>query len=335
MLCKALPFDVIGSSSLGNAACGVYGQEHLSLTVLTSDTVKFAAASTNLMTEDNIDSKIKDAYNTALAKLEGTEPVMILTFAPFSEGISASRMLEALNAAANGLPIFGTLASSNRLDLTDAKSLYNGEESRNELQLVVIAGDVKPKFRIASLKDANIQQRKGTVTDADDFWIKEVDNMPLLDYLEISGLAKSVVVEATTAFPIIIDFADGGTPIARTLYSIDIERGYGHFGESIPIGAKLAIGKQDYDGIMNTASGVVSEILSEDNPQVLIMFPCLSRSLLLGASADEEMALIVKLLGDKLNYHLAYSGGEYCPVYISDGKIRNSFHNFSLPVCIL
>ena len=89
------------------------------------------------------------------------------------------------------------------------------------------------------------------------------------------------------------------------------------------------------DDILLTAEQSLKKLLQNAGINGIIMFPCLGRNMVLGAAPLSETEKVRKVLGESLPWHLAYSGGELCPVYGSGGRTVNRFHNFTFIACAI
>ena len=67
----------------------------------------------------------------------------------------------------------------------------------------------------------------------------------------------------------------------------------------------------------------------------MILLPCLGRNMVLAVDPLAEIDVVKNLIGDAVPWHLAYSGGECCPVYTKDGQLVNRFHNFTFIGCAI
>jgi hypothetical protein len=331
-LCMRLPFEVVGCTTLGSAARGLCGQETLGVTVLTSDDVEFSTSVSEAISQNNIHESIASAYNAAKSGLDG-EPSFILAFGPYMETVGGSQILDQINRECEGAPVFGTLSCSHSLTHSESHTIRNGGATKDTLAFILMRGGVNPSFHITAIADGNIQKQKSEITDSDGCLLKQVDGMPLLDYFASRGISKNVVLETPTSIPLMVDYGDGTKPVARGMYCITPE-GYAQCGGTTPKGAKLTIGKQDYSGILETAEITINKAM-ENKGGGLLMFPCLSRNLMLGPNSEDEMRKVMGMIGDGTPYHICYSGGEMCPVSDADGKLHNRFHNFTYTVCVL
>jgi hypothetical protein len=331
-LCERLPFPVVGCTTLGSASGGTEGHQLLAISVLTGDDVEFSAALSDAITLENVGQPMREAYERALGKLSAS-PALALAFMPFMNTVDGAQMFSRVSGACGNTPLYGTISCSNSPKLAGSLTIWNGEALEGVMAIVLISGRVKTRFFITALDNDRPGMQKGTVTDAEESLIRTVDNMPALDFFETRGISRESVKKAPSTIPVVIDYEDGSAPLASAIYSTAPE-GYVRIAANVPAGAKIAIGTQDYNGILLTAELILERILAETNPIGILMLPCMSRSLMLGPNSEDELRLAVKRLGEALPYHIAYSGGEICPVYVEDGTIRNRFHNFTFTACV-
>jgi hypothetical protein len=332
-LCEALPFDVIGCTVLGSAVNGRCGLELLSLSVLTSDDVRFATSFSEAIEKDNVETPIARAYAEARGKLSG-DPSFIFALAPIMTDVSGDNMLSRLNAVGGGIPVFGTLSNDTSLTYENSMVFRNGESHRNRAALLLMEGAVNPRFFTTSISEKNIQQRTAIVTDAEGALLKTVDNMPGLKYLASLGV-ETHGLAAVTTLPFLIDYGDGTKPVAFSMYAFTEE---GIFcGGNIPIGAKIAIADVDYNSVMETAETTVSQALADakkNGADFILAIPCFTRGLVISPNSEAEMKKTLEMIGDTLPFMLLYSGGEMCPVYNERRETVNRFHNLTYTLVV-
>lgn len=330
-VCAALPFDVVGCTTLTGATNSAHSTMMLSLSVLTSDDCHFSTVATDDLTDGL--SPIAGAYREAAGRLPA-EPSLILAFAPMIRTIGGELILNELDAAAGGAPIFGTIACDHDTsEYTSSYTFHNGKHMKGSLALLLVEGAVNPRFFVTYTTEDKIQKQKAIITDSEGSILKEVNNMSTIQYLQSIGLSKGDGVEGMSAIPFVVNYNDGTRPVVRAIYMVTPE-GYTVCGGAMPKGATLAIGAMDFDDIIETASQTMGEIMAQQQKNGLILFPCLGRSLVLGTDLFAEIEEIRKHAG-ALPFHLAYSGGEICPVYTPEGKPVNRFHNFTFIACLI
>lgn len=331
-LCKKLPFDVVGATTLGTAVHGGIAQILLTVTVITSDTLSFAAASTKPLRPDTYKDVLADAYNEAAKKLPG-KPSLILTFAPLLFDIAGDYLVEAFDAITGGIPIFGTLAVDHTVDYSTAGTFYRGKANKDTLSMILIYGDIDPVFSIASVSDEKILGQKAIITESDGNILKGVNGMSVLKYLQSIGLAPNGKVEGLNAIPFIIDYNDGTKPVTRAIFAITPE-GHAVCGGVMPVNATLGIGYIDHDDVLSTTKNSIDKILEQNKNNGLLVFSCIVRNLVLGFDVLAEMEEVDKNIHEKIPFFMAYSGGEICPVYDEKGSPVNRFHNDTIISCL-
>jgi hypothetical protein len=330
-LAEKLPFDVIGCTAMGsgvNARCGL---EQLSLVILTSDDVNFACALSGPINKDNIEKQVTEAYAEGRKQLPA-DPALIFTLGPIMTDAQAGEdIVAALNEVSGNIPLFGTLSNDTDLSYKNAKTFLNGEIHQFRVVLLLIQGKINPRFFVTGISDKNIQRQKGEITAAEGCFLKEVNNLPLLDYLATLGIQKEGLV-ALTSIPIIVDYNDGTKPVALSMYTVN-ETG-ALCGGKMPVGASVAIAEVDYNSVINTACDTVKQALAEKDISGIIAIPCFSRILVISPRAEDEMKKTRELIGGDIPFFLCYSGGEICPLYNEKGESFNRFHNLTYTLAV-
>lgn len=255
---------------------------------------------------------------------------MVLTFMPLILELGGELMLRKLDQLSGGLPVFGTISSDHHPDYHTSGTIYNGECYHDCVVISLISGDIKPRFILSAITEKKLQKQRAIITESSDSVLMKVNNEPVLSFMRELGLTVGNGIEGMSAIPFLVDYGDGTPPVARAMYLVTDE-GYIVCGGDMPVGATLAIGKID---VWETASSTMDAILAQEDIHGVLLFPCLSRMAVLGGDMNSEMNIMRDKLGD-VAYHVAYSGGEVCPVYNEQGETANRFHNFSLVGCIL
>jgi hypothetical protein len=330
---EALPFEIAGVTTLGNAAKGLCGQDYLSISVITSDDVSFSSAITGDLTLENLEQEMSGAFERAKETL-GSPPVFILAYPPLMPNLEAASFFRIIKRVCADTPVFGTFSCDQTLNFQESKVLYNGKAYRESMVLILMEGNVHPRFFVTSIPERNIQKQHAIITESEGVMLKQVNHMPVMDYLGSLGLAKDGTVEVTSSVPLMVNYNDGTKPVAMAIYEITAE-GYARCAGDVPVDATLAIGMLDYESIMETAETMVSRFLDNKDIQGVLMYPCLSRNMLLGVNGSDEMKKIIGLLGDRVPYQICYAGGEICPTENAEGKLVNHIHNFSFVACVL
>lgn len=329
-LTDALPFDIVGTTTLGNGTNGAHGHMMLSLTVLTSDDISFSAAMTESLNAEQ-EAPLRAAYEQAAAKLPG-KPSLILTYMALLYHVGGDYTIELLDKVSGGVPCFGTVTVDHTNDYHQAQTLYNGKATMDSMAFVLLSGDVDPIFFLASISEEKIVKQKAIITKSSSNVLMEVNNIPILKHLETLGISKDGKIDGANSIPFIVDFNDSSQPVARAIYALTDE-GYAVCGGVMPIDSTLSVGSIDYEDVIRTTADLIERAKATGKRQGFLLFSCLSRNLALGVDTEAEMELVEEKL-DYCPYQFTYSGGEICPSYDADGKIVNRFHNDTVVGCI-
>jgi hypothetical protein len=331
-ICEALPFEVFGTISSAQSVSGESGSLLLTLTVMTSNDVEFVTVLTpSLMTEPG--QVIADSYKSAC---RAEKPALALTFAPFILQNSGDDYVNVLTEASGGVPCFGTLAVDDTPDFANCFMLANGEHYRDRMAMILIYGDVHPRFFVANISENRILEKNAVVTKSAGPVLMEVNGRPVIDYFKDLGLVKASETHyAMSTLPFLLDYNDGTPKVSKIFVALTPEK-YAICAGSMPQGSILYMAKTDRDDVMLTTGEAVGAILKEiDDASVLLVYSCISRSITLGVEQFREMEMINRKIGEKLPFMTANSGGEICPTQISEGMAINRFHNNAFIACLI
>jgi hypothetical protein len=331
-LSEKLPFEIIGSTTVGNSVPGINGRLMLSIAVITGDDISFSCASSEPLTPDNFKQNIAAAYENALSRL-GQKPAMIFVCSPLFFNIAGDEVIQAIDEVSGGTPIFGTLAVDHTNDYHTAHTLFNKSESLGRLSMALIAGNINPLFSVTSVPEHKIVKQKAIITKSHHNLLVEVNDIPVIEYMTSIGLAANGKLEGLNTLSFTIDFNDGTKPLVRGIFGQTPE-GYAICGGSMPVNATLGIGSADHDDIIAMTAEAMKQLPLDKLSSGLFLFSCISRNMALGFDVSAEMDTVQNIVGGKAPYLMAYSGGEICPTYGKDGKTVNRFHNETLVTCL-
>lgn len=341
-VCDSLPFDVVGTTTLGAAVQGpsgpgasggyVSGQELLTVSVLTSDDVTFVAVLTDSLAADQ-EGPIRAAAGSSAAGLP--QPAsLVLVYAPLLQHVGGERLVRMVTEATGGAPLFGTLTCDHNFDFRDARVIHNGEAYADRMAMVLLSGPVGCRFMTISVPERNAERQSAVITGSEGNVVKEVNGVPVLDYLESIGLSRDAGLEGSKSIPVILDYNDGTPAVARCFYMISPE-GHAVCGGEMPAGATFALSSMEAEDVILSAEQILGRIAGRDEVNGMLVMSCIVRSVTLGVDQMAEARRVgEKLAGGGLPYQLCYSGGEMCPVYQGEGGTANRFHNFSFAVCL-
>ncbi len=110
VVCKNLPFDVVGCTSQFFALPDQAGEILLTVAVLTSDDTEFAAGVSDPLDELNTADCVHSLYANTKASL-GADPDLVFAFEPTMINVTPDIVTMALDSACAGIPVFGSCAT--------------------------------------------------------------------------------------------------------------------------------------------------------------------------------------------------------------------------------
>ena len=329
-----LPFDTVGITTASQAVNDEAGEMILTLFVMVSDDIRFKAGITEGM-DSNIYDPAKAAYAKA-AQGETEPPGLILAFAPYNVNLySGDAFVRAWRKIVPDVPVFGTVAADDTLDLSECETIYNGKSTKNEMPFVLCYGSINPRFLIATLPESTILTLRGKVTKSKDNIIYEVNGISTREFF-----MNAQIPDSLKAFPLMISSteseASDKVPIVRELFSYN-EDGAGTLGGDVKEGSTFTLLSSEPENIKMTSKSEIERIGTFPDVNGAIMFSCASRRVaLLGAGEDlEELKIAKDILGQDVPFMMGYSGGEICPTSVKDGVTTNRFHNYTLVILLV
>jgi hypothetical protein len=333
-VCKNLPFDVLGCTSMYFAVPEQAGEFMLTVTVLTSDDTEFATGLCDPLTLGNIDTCINTAYRKTADSLGGT-PDLIFAFPPTILNLTIDIMAAALDHACGGVPFFGTVALDMDVYIRSPQTIYNGAAYSDRMGLLLFKGPVKPQFFILHFPEKSALAQDAVITNANGSQLISVNNKPAAFFLQEVGLMQKDKSDYTQAIPLVIENNDGTNPEVVVVQNITPE-GTLECSRRVPVGGILNIGAITADYVLESTRTLIRDIQEHENGTGLFIVSCFLRTIVLGGGADPEVKLIQKKLASFPGAYLYLnSGGELCPKYKSSGDTENQALQYTIVACKL
>jgi hypothetical protein len=331
-LCKDIPFDIVGHSSVLIGSGLFVSQSGLMLTVLTSDDVHFKttlAKDTSFRTLPQTIEFMKSEITDGDSELK-----MLMPIIPFGTEISGDDFVLELGKHFGEVPAFGMLPISDEADFSDCFVIYNGEHFVNAFVLTAFYGEnFEPQFYSASVKEENFLNHNASVTSSERNVVKTINYIKSVDYLESVGIIKDKNCDGLSAMPFVIDLEDG-TRYMRN-YMDTVEDGAILFGGFVPQNAKIGFALIRMSDVC-ADSEEVAKIISRDNEdKTVLIYSCVTRLWSLGVLYDAEIKKVNKGLQNKNDYSFAYCGGEIFPQKLPNGHIVNNLQNNTIIMCVI
>jgi hypothetical protein len=341
---NALPFDLVGITSISVQTERGIGRMALSLTVFTSDDVIFVTNASREVTDDP-EGPVTEMYQEQRKTIEalgGKRPSLLFTFIPFLPTLGADVFIELLNRYSNGIPGFGGLPVSDESSHQNAQVIFRGRGFHASMVSVAVVGNVKPSFYSACISKQSITRQKGLVTEVKRNVLLSVNNIPALDYFQSFGFAKDGTILGIDAIVLIFSMADG-TKLQRSALRLTPERGI-EMASEIPKGTRLSLAILSADEVLSTTESLMRTITEERGERSVLMYSCAGRFWSLGLHGTEEHEKVREILGNGFPYAFSYCGGEIYPTLSRDcggGESqdqqgwRMQLQNDTLIVCLL
>lgn len=331
-LCDALPFDIIGMTSMASADEHGYSLYDLCLTVLTSDDVSFEVGMTDSIDHDNYIDEVERLYADMRGRVS-VDPAIIFTFMPYIPDVAGYEVVAAMDAATGGVPMWGSITNNIDFNYETVQTICDGRALRAGLAMMFLNGPVQPTFIVSSLPERNIASNRAVITGSEGAILHQINDQPVLEYLANVGLV--ITKENITTTPLMIYYDEAEEPVALGFYTL-FEDGSVLTGGKMPVGTSFAVGSIDAEGIFESAKAGLDQVLALKHRQATLLLPCVTRYIMLSPDQESELRLIQETLADGVHpFMMGYSGGEICPMRGPDGKLHNRFHNYTFCACVL
>ena len=327
-ICDRLPFPVVGINTLLNSSSlGLLDNMLLTICVLTSDQVNFAAVLSDPYTGEDTGPLTK-MYVEAESLLSQRPSFMLLYSGIPDSTAVGERILTLLDRFSDGVPIFGSLPADFTTELKNPCVIYNGQAFPDRAAAILVEGQVTPVFNVQNVPLWRGIQQRAIVTESEGNIIKQVNGLPVIDFLESLGLCWYGQISGYNTIPLFLDKNDGNLPVVRSIYGQTAE-GHIFISGDAPVDSTLGFGILDEQLVLRAVTEM-GHSMKTLYSNIFYVLSCLSRNFALGLNYLADMEKFHAASLKTLPYIFSYSSGEFCPVTNPDGSLKNQFHNMSL-----
>jgi len=347
---KSLPFDVLGCTSryfglpvkttagggTSSVEASIEGGVMLTVTILTSDDIKFSAGISGPFNEKNVEECVKDLYQRMS---HGEPPSLVFAFPPTMLNVPADIMAASLDRAAGGVPVFGSVALDMSTHIQHPRTFYKAGSGspaecgiyNDRMALLLFRGSVKPRFFHSSFPENSILSWDAVITEAAGHRIISINNRPALAFLKDQGFLQDGTHDVMV-YPLVVEYPNGETNVV-------VIQDLGPDGQlicsmNVQTGGSLNIGAITADSVLESAKSIAQELKKNGDGSGFFMFSCFLRNMVLGGSSKEELEMVQRELdGYSGSWLFINSGGELCPGYTENGETVNKFHQYALIAC--
>ncbi len=344
LLSEKWKFPIIGCTAMAMlTGRDGYCSMGISVMILTSDTCEFSVGITGSLDADNYKELIDAEYKRVKSDLS-SDPKLILSYAGMvtdEKGVPGDDLVNALNAAGGGIPVYGATASDG-FSFSGFRVFCNDVQIRDGLVMALIAGDINPKM-ICVNSIENKASFSYVITESKSNLVYRLGNGTFLETLKKEGMEadKTEVLGDYILSPFMVTVDQGGgdsVEVARNLSVLNHETGTGSFLGVMPEGSILSIGLLNRSDVQASVDKAFDEIFKElESPQntyhTLLCTSCVARFLALASNTAAEAETYKDRLPDGVQLMGLYAYGEYCPVRSDkSGREYNMFHNFTFTI---
>ncbi|MDR0331571.1 MAG: FIST C-terminal domain-containing protein [Chitinispirillales bacterium] len=351
VVAKALPFPTVGMTSISHCAGGAAETYMLSVLILTSEDCEFAHAVSGAIPEESAPEaaarkcceEALKCYEEARGRLNG-EPKLAIIYAPYHHDPHYYEYIAAISKVNERLPLFGGVCNDDRQSLlprTNARVFHCGEEHEDRLALLLVSGDVSPKFYVDSVTDeAMIMPRVGVITKTAGNKLLQVNNVNAASFFRSIGFLAADGPSAThegllsSLFVLHIDNGDGTSGTSITHIPIQVDDDGIRCGGGLVEGAGISVAFNTKESVIETARRTIAKIKKENAGGTAIIHTCLGRRYGLLGEPMAELSLINDSLKEGFNYAAAYATGEICPTGVREGRAFNQDHSQTIVACV-
>jgi hypothetical protein len=339
-IAKETPFPIVGMTSYSQTVNGKIGTFMFSIMVLTSDDCEFACGMSEAVPDTGeVKEQVQKCYKDLRSKLNGDVKLVFL-YPNFMYGHYPNQYIKAITEIDNNVPIFGSQSNGEIIETaTSARTLYCESISGNQVAMLLISGNVEPKFYLGSTtKESIMAPDIGVVTAAEGNCLIEINNTKAKQFLEEANLKPDSVNQKASFFSTFIadEKNEKGETVSSVVKSLVMSKDDSYiFACGIQVGSSLSAISFTREVVMETAKDVMEQIKANHKEGTLIIYSCLGRRAALLNEPNKEFELMNKILGNNFNYIATCSGGEICPTSRAETEVVNNEHNETLIACIL
>ena len=343
LLCAALPFELVGCLSDCISMNGQHDDTALSLTMLTSDDVFW-----NVSTVDDLNVKTTEDIMDELAALfyalkAEEKPKLAIPFLPSLPHFSGNDLYDTIRTIDDPFLLFGMCALNIEGEHNANYVFAKGRLLPNMCALLSFYGNLEPKFYVdlPVIYDETYGDY-GEITDVERSILKEINNLPALDYFKKQGLISEKNVGMAVSLvvvPVIVTFPNlRRSKVACSFIGVVEGTEYVYAARTVEQGCEIAFSYLDGDMTLTRMDALLDWVFG-DNPDFVLAYSSIARSWAntnLFAEAEkfaEAAKAYEEKRGSPFKYSLAYAGGEISPVIDDDGSYINMPHNFTMIVC--
>jgi len=336
---KATPFPLVGMTSYSQIVNGKIGTFMFSIMVLTSNDCEFACGISEVLPDTgDVKEQVQKCYKDLCSRLNNDVKFVFL-YPNFMYGHYPNQYIKAITEINNNIPIFGSLSNGEIIESAKSARILQCENiSNNQAAMLLISGNVEPKFYLGSItKESIMMPDIGVVTAAEGNCLLEINNIKAKQFLEEANLKPDSANQRASFFSAFMadEKNEKGEIVSSVVKSLVRPKDDGYlFACGVQVGSSLSAISFTSEVVMETAKNIMEKIKANHKEGTLLIYSCLGRRAALLNEPHKEFELMNKILGNNFNYIATCSGGEICPTSATKTEVVNNEHNETLIACI-
>jgi hypothetical protein len=331
---KRLGIPTVGTTTIALGIPGYSGDMALSVTVLTSNDIRFSSGISDPVTSGEISKPVTELYKKVTAGFD-VKPSLIFAFPPLiqGEGQGGDVFVAELDRTAGGdIPLFGTLPITNESGEKMSHVIYRGKDYGTSMAVLAFYGDTRPEFYTVAVTEQALNTKRAKITGVKMNVIESINDMPVGKYLETIGLSVSSILKN---IPIVL-YEEDGSRVFRVGQAIQDDGSLtltGIVKENTEISFSSITDRDIVESTEKLLAGIINSRAAENRS--ILIYACCSRFWILGSQWKAESDKAASFIKAPVPWHFVYSGGEIFPSILSGGKVSNHLQNYSVIVCVL
>ncbi len=335
---------MVGGTTAGEISTSGFLTQSVVIMALSSEVLQFTTGLGKNMSQDEAACGVGLVDN--IRKKTSLESALSLVIFPNGMGGDGVKVIEGIQSVLDtGFEIVGGyLGDDERFENTF--QYYNGKVYKDAIAGLLVNG--KNSFRTGIGVRSGFESigNRFYCTDSEGNVVKKFDNEQALHlYKEFLGEERSKRLPGICLeYP--FGLIDKKVSIEGKEYfqlrcglSVDHEKGTISLAASIPEGSALTLTTASRGDIIKGAQLAAEQVnycLKGAKPQVILMFSCVGRKLVLGRRTQEEVLAVKQILGEDVPIIGFYTYGEIGPIdKMKEELAQSKFHNETVVLWVL
>ncbi len=329
---------LLGCSTAGEIHGTEVSDESLVATAVTFEHTQLRGAAVNLQNAGEscaAGEQLAHALPEALPGAGATDPLLHVFVLSDGLNVNGSDLVHGLSRSLPaGVTVTGGLAGDGAR-FKETRVYWDGVSASHTIAAVGLYGR-RLKIGCGSLGGWDSFGPERLITRSRGNVLYELDGHSALSlYKKYLGEHARDLPASGLLFPLSLRGQSGGTPVVRTILSVDEQAQSLTFAGDVPEGCYTRLMKANFDRLIDGATGAAQTgyaTIGSVPPDLAILISCVGRKLVLKQRVEEEVEGVREVLGTKTMLAGFYSYGEISPF---TPEARCELHNQTMTITTL